>query len=74
MPDIKIKASGMEQVNKLEEAKREVLKKLFEGEDMASEKLRLPDLEQVSTNDNYEELLDEIMLADVEYVTILGDE
>jgi len=72
--EIKIKADKIKDLKTLNEAKQQILAKLFDESNIDSEKLRLPNLGEVDLNQTYEEVLKEIMLEDVEYVTILEDE
>ncbi len=72
--EIKIKADKIEDLKALNETKKQVLTELFADDNIESEKLRLPNLGEVNLNQTYEDVLNEIMLEDVEYVSILEDE
>ena len=72
--EIKIKADKIKDLKALNTAKKQVLTKLFADDNIESEKLRLPNFGEVNLNQTYEDVLNEIMLEDVEYVTILEDQ
>ena len=72
--EIKIKAEKIKDLKTLNEAKQQVLTQLFDENDIETEKLRLPNLGEVDLNQTYEDVLNEILLEDVEYVSILEDE